>query len=99
MEPPPRSFAPTKAHLVDRYIIVLYLLIVKTNKNKQGEISDMSENKNEKQLTWADIEVALATEIVEESKKKSKRWFTAWIVTAAALVASNLAWILGGIKK
>lgn len=59
----------------------------------------MSENKNEKQLTWADIEVALATEIVEESKKKSKRWFTAWIVTAAALVASNLAWILGGIKK
>lgn len=59
----------------------------------------MSEIKNESQLTWADIEVALATEIVEESKKKSKRWFTAWIVTAAALVASNLAWILGGSKK
>lgn len=59
----------------------------------------MSENKNEKQLTWDDIELVLATEIVEESKKKSRRWFTAWIVTAAALVASNLAWILGGIKK
>ena len=58
----------------------------------------MSEIKNESQLTWADIEVALATEIVEESKKKSKRWFTVWIVTAAALVASNLAWILGEIK-
>lgn len=58
----------------------------------------MSEIKNENQLTWADIEVALATEIVEESKKKSKRWFTAWIVTATALVASNLAWILGEIK-
>ena len=58
----------------------------------------MSEIKNEKQLTWADIEVALATEIVEESKKKSKRWFTAWIVTIAALVASNLAWIAGEIK-
>lgn len=58
----------------------------------------MSEIKNESQLTWADIEVALATEIVEESKKKSKRWFTAWIVTATALVASNLAWILGEIK-
>lgn len=58
----------------------------------------MSEIKNKSQLTWADIEVALATEIVEESKKKSKRWFTAWIVTAAALVASNLAWILGEIK-
>lgn len=58
----------------------------------------MSKIKNENQPTWADIEVVLATEIVEESKKKSKKWFTAWIVTAAALVASNLAWILGGMK-
>lgn len=55
----------------------------------------MSEIRNESQLTWADIEVALATEIVEESKKRSKRWFTAWIVTAVTLVASNLAWIAG----
>lgn len=59
----------------------------------------MSKIKNESQLTWADIEVALATEIVEESKKKSRKWFTAWIVTTAALVASNLAWIIGGISE
>lgn len=59
----------------------------------------MSGIKSENQPTWADIEVALATEIVEESKKKSRKWFTAWIVTAAALVASNLAWILGGISE
>jgi hypothetical protein len=59
----------------------------------------MSEIKSESQPTWADIEVALATEIVEESKKKSRKWFTAWIVTAAALVASNLAWIIGGISE
>jgi hypothetical protein len=58
----------------------------------------MSEIKNESQLTLADIEVALATEIVEESKKKSKRWFTAWIVTVTALVASNLVWIAGEMK-
>lgn len=58
----------------------------------------MSEIRNESQLTLADIEVALATEIVEESKRKSKRWFTAWIVTAAALVASNLAWVFGEIR-
>lgn len=58
----------------------------------------MSEIKNKNQPTWADIEVALATEITEESKKKSKRWFTAWIVTVAALVASNLAWIAGEMK-
>lgn len=58
----------------------------------------MSEIKNENQPTWADIEVALATEIVEKSKKKSRRWFTAWIVTVAALVASNLVWIAGEMK-
>lgn len=58
----------------------------------------MSEIKNKSQLTWADIEVALATEIVEESKKKSKRWFTAWIVTVTALVVSNLVWIAGEMK-
>ena len=58
----------------------------------------MSEIRNERQLTWTDIEVALATEIVEESNKKSRRWFTAWIVTVAALVASNLAWIAGEMK-
>lgn len=59
----------------------------------------MSEIRNENQPTCADIEVALATEIVEESKKRSRKWFTAWIVTVAALVASNLVWILGGIEK
>lgn len=58
----------------------------------------MSEIKNENQPTWVDIEVVLATEIVEKSKKKSRRWFIAWIVTAAALVASNLAWIAGEMK-
>lgn len=59
----------------------------------------MSKIRNKNHPTWDDIEVALATEIVEESKKKSRKWFTAWIVTVAALVASNLAWILGGIEK
>lgn len=58
----------------------------------------MSEIRNKNQLTWADTEVTLATEIVEENKKKSKRWFTAWIVTVAALVASNLVWIAGETK-
>lgn len=58
----------------------------------------MSEIRNGSKLTWADIEVALATEIVEESKKKSRKWFTAWIVTVAALVASNIAWIAGEMK-
>ena len=59
----------------------------------------MSEIRSGIQLTWDDIEVALATEIVEEIKKKSRKWFTAWIVTSTALVVSNIAWIVGGIEK
>lgn len=58
----------------------------------------MSEIRNENQPTWAGIEVALASEIVEESRKKARKWFTAWIVTVAALVASNLAWIMGEMR-
>lgn len=53
----------------------------------------MSEIKNENQPTWTDIEVSLATEIVEESKKKSRKWFTAWVVTMIALIFSNAAWM------
>ena len=62
-------------------------------------MSDLRTNKEEKTPSWNDIEFILATEIVAESKKKSRKWFTAWIVTVAALVVSNLAWILGGTKK
>ena len=61
-------------------------------------MSRKSTNKCENVPTWDELEFILATEIVEESKKKSKRWFTAWIVTVAALVVSNLAWIAGETK-
>jgi hypothetical protein len=61
-------------------------------------MSGISTNKTRNIPTWDELEVVLAAEIVEESKKKSKRWFTAWIVTAAALVASNLVWIMGEMK-
>jgi hypothetical protein len=55
-------------------------------------------NKCENVPTWDELEFILAAEIVEESRKKARKWFTAWIVTVAALVASNLAWIAGEIK-
>ena len=61
-------------------------------------MSRNSTNKCENVPTWDELEFILATEIVEKSKKKSRRWFTAWIVTVAALVASNLAWIAGEMK-
>lgn len=61
-------------------------------------MSGISTNKTRNIPTWDELEVVLAVEIVEESKRKSRRWFTAWLVTTAALVASNLAWIAGEIK-
>ena len=61
-------------------------------------MSRNSTNKCENVPTWDELEFILATEIVEESRKKARKWFTAWIVTAAALVASNLAGIAGEIK-
>lgn len=61
-------------------------------------MSRNSTNKCENVPTWDEFEFILATEIVEESRKKARKWFTAWIVTAAALVASNLAWIMGEMK-
>ena len=54
---------------------------------------------NNEKITWNDLETMLATEIVRKAKRETKKWFTAWIVTAAALVASNLAWIIGGISE
>lgn len=62
-------------------------------------MSDLRTNNEEKRPSWNDIEFILATEIVAESKKKTRKWFMAWVATTAALVGSNLAWILGGIKK
>lgn len=61
-------------------------------------MSRNSTNKCENVPTRDELEFILATEIVEESRKKARKWFTAWIVTAAALVASNLAWIMGEMK-
>ena len=61
-------------------------------------MSRNSTNNCENVPTWDELEFILATEIVEESRKKARKWFTAWIVTAAALVASNLAWIMGEMK-
>ena len=61
-------------------------------------MSRNSTNKCENVPTCDELEFILATEIVEESRKKARKWFTAWIVTAAALVASNLAWIMGEMR-
>ena len=42
---------------------------------------------------WNQIEEYLATQVIEQAKKSTKRWFIAWVITLGALVGTNAAWI------
>ena len=43
--------------------------------------------------SWEGFEKFFATEVIEQSKKNAKRWFIAWAITLAALIATNTYWI------
>ena len=49
---------------------------------------------NEKKITWNDLETMLATEIVRKAKRETKKWFSAWLLTAALLILSNILWYI-----
>lgn len=46
----------------------------------------------EKEITWADAE-KLVTEVFMDNQRQAKRWFVAFLITLAALVATNAYWI------
>jgi hypothetical protein len=48
---------------------------------------------NEK-ITWNDLETMLATEIVRKAKRETKKWFSAWLLTAALLILTNIFWYI-----
>lgn len=50
--------------------------------------------KNNEKITWNDFETALATEIVRKTKKEAKKWFSAWLLTAALLIITNIFWYI-----
>lgn len=55
----------------------------------------MKENKTKHyvgNVTWSDFEVSLASEIVRKAKRETKKWFSAWLLTAAMLILSNVLW-------
>lgn len=57
----------------------------------------MKENKtkqNNEKITWEDIEVSLASEIVRKAKRDTKKWFSAWLLTAALLIITNIFWYI-----
>ena len=47
---------------------------------------------NNEKITWNDLETMLATEIVRKAKRETKKWFIAWLLTAALLILSNVLW-------
>lgn len=47
----------------------------------------------EKNTNWSELERFFATEVIQQAKISAKRWFVAWIITLAALVGTNAAWI------
>ena len=47
---------------------------------------------NNEKITWNDLETMLATEIVKKAKRETKKWFSAWLLTAALLIISNVLW-------
>ena len=60
----------------------------------------MKENitkQNNEKITWEDIEVSLASEIVRTARRETKKWFSAWLLTAALLIISNVLWYVAYI--
>lgn len=49
---------------------------------------------NNEKITWNDLETILATEIVRKAKRETKKWFSAWLLTAALLILSNVLWYI-----
>lgn len=43
--------------------------------------------------SWSELEKFFATEVIQQAKISAKRWFIAWLITLAALVATNGAWL------
>lgn len=53
----------------------------------------MEEKQVEKrETTWDDAE-KLVTEVFMDNQRQAKRWFVAFLITLAALVATNAYWI------
>ena len=50
------------------------------------------ENQKDKP-TWEGLEQYFAVEVIEQSKRNAKHWFIVFLVTLAALIGTNAAWL------
>lgn len=42
--------------------------------------------------TWDEVHEVLATEVIGQARKQTKRWMMAFLVALALLIGSNAAW-------
>lgn len=47
---------------------------------------------NQKRTGWGEFEELFANEVIAQAQRNARKWFTAWAVTAVALVVSNVLW-------
>lgn len=53
----------------------------------------MENEKKPSNETWSGVEKFFATQVIEQAKASARRWFIAWLLTLAALIGTNAAWI------
>lgn len=46
-----------------------------------------------KQTKWSQVEEYLATQVIDQAKRATKRWFIAWLITMSILFVTNGIWI------
>ena len=46
-----------------------------------------------KETKWSQVEEYLATQVIDQAKRATKRWFIAWLITMAILFVTNGIWI------
>lgn len=51
-----------------------------------SEISDLINESRDKKNE-------LATEVIAQAKRITRRWFTAWVITLVALIVTNIIWM------
>lgn len=53
----------------------------------------MNIEKQKDKPTWEGLEQYFAVEVIDQSKRNAKHWFIAFLVTLAALIGTNAAWL------
>lgn len=48
----------------------------------------VNQEEEKQEITWEKLEKTLASDVIGQSKRKTNKWFTAWLVTLIALIVT-----------